>query len=62
MPAVVYVLMVLAPTTSTGPKWHPFRTEPSQSLCELRAPGLMQTWEGKTPIKWKCVRYSLSAK
>jgi hypothetical protein len=56
---VVYVLMVLAPTTKTEPVWHPFMSEPSKELRELRAPGNMQKWPGKEPIKWKCVRYVL---
>ena len=54
---VVYVLMVLAPTTKTEPIWHPFTASPSKSLCETRAPGDMERWDGKTPIKWKCVPY-----
>jgi hypothetical protein len=57
-PAVVFVLMVLAPTTKTGLEWHPYTAAPSKELCETRAPADMENWSGKTPVKWTCVAYS----
>jgi hypothetical protein len=57
-PTVVFVLMVLAPTTKTGPEWHPYTAPQSKELCEARAPADMENWSGKTPVKWTCVAYS----
>ena len=55
---LVFVLMVLAPTTKTGLEWHPYTAAPSKELCETRAPADMENWSGKTPVKWTCVAYS----
>ena len=57
-PTVVFVLMVLAPTTRTGPEWHPYTAAPSKEACEAQAPTDMENWSGKSPIKWRCVAYS----
>jgi hypothetical protein len=35
---VVYVLMVLSPTTKTPPSWHPYTVAESKEECEQRAP------------------------
>ena len=40
-PTVVFVLMVLAPTTKTGPEWHPYTAPQSKELCEA---GHLPTW------------------
>jgi nitrogen fixation protein FixH len=56
---VLYVLMVLAPTTKTGPVWHPYMASASKEDCESEAKLNMESWNGKTPIDWKCVRYKL---
>jgi hypothetical protein len=59
MPTVLFVLMVLAPTTKE-PDWFPMVATPvSMEQCKsIATPDYLATWGGKGPIiKWKCVRY-----
>jgi hypothetical protein len=46
-PAVVFVLMVLAPTTKTGLEWHPYTAAPSKELCETRLPHTWKTGQAR---------------
>jgi hypothetical protein len=57
MITTVYVLMILAPTTSTGPMRHPYTAASSKEECLRGAQGNLENWGGKTPIEWKCVPY-----
>ena len=57
MPAVVVVLMVLAPTTKTPPSWSSFAVFNSMRVCNEAAPDQMKLWEGRPPVKWQCVTY-----
>ena len=54
---VVYVLMVLSPTTKTPPSWHPYTVAESKEECEQRAPEDIKNWGGKEITKWKCEPY-----
>jgi hypothetical protein len=56
---VIYVLMVLAPTTQTPSSWHPFMAAASKEDCESEAKMNLEKWDGKSPEGWKCVKYKL---
>jgi hypothetical protein len=55
---IVYVLMILAPTTKTPPSWQPFAVSETEEMCKARALRDMEQWGGKPPIEWKCVAYN----
>ena len=44
---IVYVLMILAPTTKTPPSWQPFAVSETEEMCKARA--LRDMEQGRQP-------------